>query len=932
MKRTFTMLAASLVMMCSMATTSFAAYFSDVTEQTTWAATHINQVADLGIVAGYTDGTYRPTNEVTYLETMQMIYRLMLFTNEAEEIGDTEFVKYYMDIDAAGIPLWGQRAVAFGLQNKIITLDDVDDFMQDGVHQAATREDVGKMIGAAFAITNDLDRTAAEVDKFTDWWDFAEDTKMYVDLAMRLGIINGYTDGSFKPKDTINRAEMAVLLEKSHTVFTYGADLTGTIIGVVNNGTSFHIEIDYDIGGTETFYARSDLISVYAGENGSLTSLLYLGEGDRVKIIKYSNTLSEIHILSDIDSQSRFDVTGYIMKMTGGAMTVENENTGNYEVFTVSGGTTIFLDGEYVTSSALESAINDKDNYYKHAYVSMDIDTVYGTETTSDKKVVLTQDVTVQSVQVVFQDEYTQKGRITNLTDTYVTFTSLNNETTTQYQITDTTDTYIDGKVASMSSMQSLVESGTTYITATVAQNNVLLRMELSNSIDTYGTEETNTVYTLDGISIKQIDLTHSGQQYVCYFGTDNPTSNITFYWWLPDASDSSKGSWRDYDIDAIRSIRNSVLDDDEDAKIYAKLAFNAGGKLIQVQISETRSAWTYDTAYGNSEIRKGTISSYDGTYIRFEGVDTDYELLSAYNTNLGSDNSSYVTGEDPNDSTKTVRSPLKISSAVTSSLLVFTRMLEGDGLEIYAEIIADANKKVQKIDARLVEAKGYLRYFDLDDDVMQLELINTGEILNLVLNHRVDVIADVNDEEELESPKYHGSLVYLTFNTSGEVSELRMVDDANLQRDDYIAGTASGNGNGLYLESDPDQIYGWGNRSSTYVKNNSINSTSTYTVQYMLDDPDVGVYIEAQLTENKSIDSITVTAKSAVGVLDYYNEDANTIRIITESGNTFTFYIDRNPSININNLDPENINTMGKGVEISLTFNAGIVTKVNNT
>ena len=46
---------------------------------------------------------------------------------------------------------------------------------------------------------------------FTDSADFKVKTEV-VDTLVQLGVINGYTDGSFKPNDTVTRAEMAKMI------------------------------------------------------------------------------------------------------------------------------------------------------------------------------------------------------------------------------------------------------------------------------------------------------------------------------------------------------------------------------------------------------------------------------------------------------------------------------------------------------------------------------------------------------------------------------------------------------------------------------------------------------------------------------------------------------------------------------------------------
>ena len=46
---------------------------------------------------------------------------------------------------------------------------------------------------------------------FTDQADIKVENEV-VDTLIELGVINGYTDGSFKPNDTVTRAEMAKMI------------------------------------------------------------------------------------------------------------------------------------------------------------------------------------------------------------------------------------------------------------------------------------------------------------------------------------------------------------------------------------------------------------------------------------------------------------------------------------------------------------------------------------------------------------------------------------------------------------------------------------------------------------------------------------------------------------------------------------------------
>ncbi len=53
------------------------------------------------------------------------------------------------------------------------------------------------------------------VEQFTDSEAIPEDMKEYVALAVQNGLIEGFTDGSFRPNAPVNRAQMAALLDRS---------------------------------------------------------------------------------------------------------------------------------------------------------------------------------------------------------------------------------------------------------------------------------------------------------------------------------------------------------------------------------------------------------------------------------------------------------------------------------------------------------------------------------------------------------------------------------------------------------------------------------------------------------------------------------------------------------------------------------------------
>ena len=178
-----------------------------------------------------------------------------------------------------------------------------------------------------------------------------------------------------------------------------------------------------------------------------------------------------------------------------------------------------------------------------------------------------------------------------------------------------------------------------------------------------------------------------TGEKVTYNFGSSNPTSNITFYTWNSKDDEWSKVSLRSAD---------KYYDDADDDKIYCSIEFNNGGKIKAVYLSTKKAAWRQG---GEQTERKGVVDSVKGNTLKFKTATTSYNLLKQYNADVkedddgNSDDNSIYIGPDANG--KTVRYPLVITSAVTSSRTVFEKMANSDDVELYAEILADRKSVV---------------------------------------------------------------------------------------------------------------------------------------------------------------------------------------------------------------------------------------------
>lgn len=166
--------------------------FSDLSEAE-WATEAINALNNLGIINGMSDGVFAPQLTVTREQFAKMIVGVMGYT--VDENATTSFS------DANGA--WYTPYIAAAVDSGIITGRDNGTF---GVGENITRQDMAVIIFRALGLS------AGEIHEFTDSAEISDYAIDAVSALYNMGIISGYTDGSFGPKNNASRAEAAKML------------------------------------------------------------------------------------------------------------------------------------------------------------------------------------------------------------------------------------------------------------------------------------------------------------------------------------------------------------------------------------------------------------------------------------------------------------------------------------------------------------------------------------------------------------------------------------------------------------------------------------------------------------------------------------------------------------------------------------------------
>lgn len=164
-------------------------------------AAELNRTDHFAFLVGYTDGTFGPERNMTRAEVTTMFARLLTEQIEA----DKTYSNTFSDVPKG---CWAVNYIGYMQQFGIIT----------GYSDGSFRPDAPVTRAEFAAIASRFEKLTEGSKSFADvpdtYW-----AARYINFAATRGWVTGYSDGTFKPENTITRAEVAAvtcrLLERS---------------------------------------------------------------------------------------------------------------------------------------------------------------------------------------------------------------------------------------------------------------------------------------------------------------------------------------------------------------------------------------------------------------------------------------------------------------------------------------------------------------------------------------------------------------------------------------------------------------------------------------------------------------------------------------------------------------------------------------------
>ncbi|MEG2381739.1 MAG: S-layer homology domain-containing protein, partial [Oscillospiraceae bacterium] len=173
--------------------------FSDLGDAE-WAKIYIEALAKNQIVSGDEDGKFNPNNQITREEFVKMLVGSM----DIEPINSAS-----LPFDDVKTDDWAYAYIAAAYEKGLINGVDENNF---GMGNFISRQDIAVILNRAIKDINP--NKVVEDTTFSDDNNAEEYAKESIKNIVGYGIMGGYPDGTFMPKNTITRAETAKVLSK----------------------------------------------------------------------------------------------------------------------------------------------------------------------------------------------------------------------------------------------------------------------------------------------------------------------------------------------------------------------------------------------------------------------------------------------------------------------------------------------------------------------------------------------------------------------------------------------------------------------------------------------------------------------------------------------------------------------------------------------
>jgi len=254
-----------------------------------WAAEYIIRLASKGVFNGYQDGTFKPSQKISRIETLVAAVRLMGLREQAESAAEMSTDLNFKDADQLKKKYpWAVGYVAVALENDLF--GETEDSIQPD--KPATRLWSATILVKALKLDSEAKAKSNTKLSFKDAKQIPAGSVGYVAVALEKGLITGYQDNTFRPSQQVTRAELAALLDRTDSQMPNNdaQAITGSLKAAASNGSIVVVKADK----SEKALALDPNVFIF--RDNKKAAVADLKAGDEVLVRTYQNKVIFIEV------------------------------------------------------------------------------------------------------------------------------------------------------------------------------------------------------------------------------------------------------------------------------------------------------------------------------------------------------------------------------------------------------------------------------------------------------------------------------------------------------------------------------------------------------------------------------------------------------------------------------------------------------------
>ncbi|WP_326911067.1 S-layer homology domain-containing protein [Sedimentibacter sp. MB31-C6] len=350
--KAYKILLLTIVLALMLTTAVNAATFNDISDH--WAKSYIEKVAKKGLVSGYSNGTFKPEENVTVLEALVMLSRLYDIDEDIMDEIIEEYEPVLEDMPNTKDNEWSFEYLSVVIELGIVSESGMEKmFKNKSIFQPATKEEISILMAKAMMLGEEAEELKVYTLPFKDVAEISTAARPYIYIMYDRDILQGDNNKKINPKDKITRAVMATMLDRAYEYiddeeiepnfenYQPTTIISGTITEISEGSVESYINILKNNEETVMVKINDDTKFKLNGKSSKFSKL----DEDMTVTCKINDKNIALSIEADDSVKIVRGIISYVAYSSPASITIKDED-GDKLKFNVSSDVDVYLDGK----------------------------------------------------------------------------------------------------------------------------------------------------------------------------------------------------------------------------------------------------------------------------------------------------------------------------------------------------------------------------------------------------------------------------------------------------------------------------------------------------------------------------------------------------------------------------------------------------------